>query len=36
LKRKHFIAFIKNKTYPDYFTHFNEFLQTEINLQWNT
>jgi LysR family transcriptional regulator for metE and metH len=36
LKRKHFIAFIKNKTYPDYFTRFNEFLQTEINLQWNT
>jgi LysR family transcriptional regulator, regulator for metE and metH len=36
LKRKHYIAFIKNKTYPDYFTHFNQFLQTEINLQWNT
>jgi LysR family transcriptional regulator for metE and metH len=36
LKRKHYIAFIKNKTYPDYFRHFNEFLQTEINLQWNT
>lgn len=36
LKRKHYIAFIKNKTYPDYFTRFNEFLQTEINLQWNT
>ncbi|MFN6088895.1 MAG: LysR family transcriptional regulator [Cyclobacteriaceae bacterium] len=36
LKRKHYIAFIKNKTYPDYFRLFNEFLQTEINLQWNT
>jgi LysR family transcriptional regulator, regulator for metE and metH len=36
LKRKHYIAFIKNKTYPDYFAHFNQFLQTEINLQWNT
>jgi LysR family transcriptional regulator for metE and metH len=36
LKRKHYIAFIKNKTYPEYFTHFNQFLQTEINLQWNT
>lgn len=36
LKRKHYIAFIKNQTYPDYFHHFNQFLQTEINLQWNT
>ncbi|MBX2896488.1 MAG: LysR family transcriptional regulator [Cyclobacteriaceae bacterium] len=36
LKRKHYIAFIKNKTYPDYFNQFNQFLQTEINLQWNT
>jgi LysR family transcriptional regulator, regulator for metE and metH len=36
LKRKHYIAFIKHKTYPDYFSHFNQFLQTEINLQWNT
>ena len=36
LKRKHYIAFNKNKDYPDYFNHFNQFLQTEINLQWNT
>jgi LysR family transcriptional regulator, regulator for metE and metH len=36
LKRKHYIAVINNKTYPDYFNHFLEFLQTEINLQWNT
>jgi LysR family transcriptional regulator for metE and metH len=36
LKRKHYIAFIKNKIYPDYFNHFSQFLQTEINLQWNT
>ena len=36
LKRKHFIAYIKNKDYPDYLNHFNQFLQTEINLQWNT
>lgn len=36
LKRNHYIAYIKNKTHPDYFTHFNQFLQTEINLQWNT
>ena len=34
LKRKHFIAFMNNKTYPEYFTHFIEFLQVEINQQW--
>ncbi|POY39373.1 LysR family transcriptional regulator [Solitalea longa] len=36
LKRKHYIAVSTNKTYPEYFNHFIEFLQTEINLQWNT
>lgn len=36
LKRKHYIAVMNNKIYPDYFSHFIEFLQTEINLQWNT
>jgi LysR family transcriptional regulator, regulator for metE and metH len=35
LKRKHYIAIMNNKTHPDYFKHFIEFLQTEINLQWN-
>jgi LysR family transcriptional regulator for metE and metH len=35
LKRKHYIAFMNNKTYPDYFQHFIEFLQTEISQQWN-
>ncbi|OCB69000.1 LysR family transcriptional regulator [Flavobacterium crassostreae] len=34
LKRKHYIAYMNNKTYPDYFQHFIEFLQTEINQQW--
>ncbi len=36
LKRKHYIAIMNNKTYPAYFHHFITFLQTEINLQWNT
>lgn len=36
LKRTHYIAIMSNKTYPAYFNHFIEFLQTEINLQWNT
>lgn len=36
LKRKHYIAIMNNRTYPEYFNHFIEFLQTEINLQWNT
>ena len=36
LKRKHYIAIMNNKKYPAYFNHFIEFLQTEINLQWNT
>jgi LysR family transcriptional regulator for metE and metH len=36
LKRKHYIAIMNNKTYPPYFNHFIQFLQTEINLQWNT
>jgi len=35
LKRKHFIAIMSNKTYPNYFNHFIEFLQTEINQQWS-
>jgi LysR family transcriptional regulator for metE and metH len=35
LKRKHYIAYMSNKTYPDYFQHFIEFLQTEINQQWS-
>ncbi|WP_281231399.1 LysR family transcriptional regulator [Flavobacterium gelatinilyticum] len=35
LKRKHFIATRANETYPAYFNHFINFLQTEINLQWN-
>ncbi len=35
LKRKHFIAIRANETYPDYFQHFINFLQNEINLQWN-
>ena len=34
LKRKHYIAYMNNKTYPDYFQHFTDFLQTEINQQW--
>lgn len=34
LKRKHYISYMSNKTYPDYFQHFIEFLQTEINQQW--
>lgn len=36
LKRKHYIAVMNNKLQPDYFNHFVEFLQSEINLQWNT
>lgn len=32
LKRTHYIAFLKNKEYPAYFTHFIEFLQREITL----
>ena len=35
LKRKHYIAILNNKTYPNHFTHFIEFLQTEIEQQWN-
>lgn len=34
LKRKHYIAYMSNKTYPNYFQHFIEFLQAEINQQW--
>ncbi len=35
LKRKHYVAIIANKTQPEYLTHFINFLQNEINLQWN-
>lgn len=35
LKRKHYIAVLNNKSYPEYFNHFIDFLQTEINSQWN-
>ncbi len=35
LKRKHYIAVMNNRSYPGYFNHFIEFLQTEINVQWN-
>lgn len=35
LKRKHYIAVLNTKSYPDYFNHFIDFLQTEINSQWN-
>ncbi|PRY40069.1 LysR family transcriptional regulator for metE and metH [Spirosoma oryzae] len=36
LKRKHYIAFRAHQAYPAYFERFVEFLQSEINLQWNT
>lgn len=36
LKRKHFIAYLNTVTHPDYFFQFIHFLQTEINLQWNS
>lgn len=35
LKRKHYVATRSNETYPDYFQHFINFLQNEINHQWN-
>ena len=35
LKRMHYIAIMNNQTYPNYFNHFMEFLQVEINQQWN-
>ena len=35
LKRKHYIAVLNNKSYPEYFNHFIDFLRTEINSQWN-
>lgn len=35
LKRKHFIAVLNREDYPNYFTHFIEFLKNEIHLQWN-
>jgi LysR family transcriptional regulator for metE and metH len=35
LKRKHYIAHLNNKVYPDYFFQFVEYLKTEIHLQWD-
>lgn len=35
LKRKHYIAIMNDKSYPEYFNDFITFLQTEINMQWN-
>jgi LysR family transcriptional regulator for metE and metH len=35
LKRKHYVAVLKDKSYPPYFQHFIEFLKNEINLQWS-
>ncbi|MGB4776176.1 MAG: LysR family transcriptional regulator [Daejeonella sp.] len=35
LKRKHYIAVINSDNQPSYFTHFIDFLKTEINIQWN-
>lgn len=35
LKRKHCIAILNNKSYPEYFNHFIDFLRTEINSQWD-
>lgn len=32
LKRKHFVAVMAHKTYPEYFTQFIEFMQNEINI----
>lgn len=34
LKRKHFVAYLNNKTYSDYFFQFIEYLKTGIH-QWN-
>jgi LysR family transcriptional regulator, regulator for metE and metH len=34
LKRKHYIAYLNNRTHPEYFIQFIEYLQTEINQQW--
>lgn len=35
LKRKHYVAIMANKTYPEYFGRFIEFLQHEINMQFD-
>jgi LysR family transcriptional regulator, regulator for metE and metH len=32
LKRKHYLAILADKKYPDYFTHFIDFLRSEIHL----
>ncbi|MBO9702527.1 MAG: LysR family transcriptional regulator [Sporocytophaga sp.] len=35
LKRKHYIAVLSDKKQPDYFTHFIDFLKTELHVVWN-
>lgn len=35
LKRKHYVAFLADRSYPEYFWRFIDFLQAEINLQWS-
>lgn len=35
LKRKHYIAIAGEKSYPDFFSYFVQFLQNEISIQWN-
>jgi LysR family transcriptional regulator, regulator for metE and metH len=35
LQRRHFIAFLNNKEYPDYFFRFIDYLQSEMNHRWN-
>ena len=35
LKRKHYVAVMANRDQPEYFDHFIQFLQNEINLQWS-
>jgi LysR family transcriptional regulator for metE and metH len=35
LKRKHYVAMIANKPYPEYFTRFIDFLQNEISMQFD-
>ncbi len=35
LKRKHYVAFLADRSYPEYFWRFIDFMQTAINLQWS-
>jgi LysR family transcriptional regulator for metE and metH len=35
LKRKHYVAFLSDRPYPEYFWRFIDFMQTAINLQWS-